>query len=86
MKIFFFGGGGLGLYDDTISPSMYYPAACVSFLKDGPTYRDLLPSPPPPGLVPSCAEGGVLGILPGVVGCIQVIMPFSLKIRTIKRC
>ncbi|CAM9985427.1 unnamed protein product, partial [Hapterophycus canaliculatus] len=39
--------------------------------KDGPTYRDLLPTPPPPGLVPSCAEGGVLGILPGVVGCIQ---------------
>ncbi|CAN0306239.1 unnamed protein product, partial [Ectocarpus sp. 13 AM-2016] len=39
--------------------------------KGGPTYRDLLPTPPPPGLVPSCAEGGVLGILPGVVGCIQ---------------
>ena len=43
--------------------------------KDGPTYRDLLPTPPPPGLVPSCAEGGVLGILPGVVGCIQVGSP-----------
>jgi len=37
----------------------------------GPTYRDLFPDPPPPGAVPSCAEGGVLGILPGVVGCIQ---------------
>ena len=37
----------------------------------GPHYRDLYPEPPPPGLVPSCAEGGVLGILPGVVGCIQ---------------
>jgi adenylyltransferase/sulfurtransferase len=37
----------------------------------GPNYRDLYPEPPPPGLVPSCAEGGVLGILPGVVGCIQ---------------
>jgi sulfur-carrier protein adenylyltransferase/sulfurtransferase len=34
-------------------------------------YRDLLPVPPNPGDVPSCAEGGVLGILPGVVGCIQ---------------
>ncbi|MEC9466372.1 MAG: molybdopterin-synthase adenylyltransferase MoeB [Myxococcota bacterium] len=38
---------------------------------DGPNYRDLYPEPPPPGLVPSCAEGGVLGILPGVIGCIQ---------------
>ncbi len=37
----------------------------------GPNYRDLYPEPPPPGLVPSCAEGGVLGILPGVVGTIQ---------------
>jgi len=37
----------------------------------GPNYRDLYPEPPPPGLVPSCAEGGVLGILPGVMGCIQ---------------
>ena len=37
----------------------------------GPQYRDLYPEPPPPGLVPSCAEGGVLGILPGVIGCIQ---------------
>lgn len=37
----------------------------------GPHYRDLYPEPPPPGLVPSCAEGGVLGVLPGVIGCIQ---------------
>ena len=39
--------------------------------KDGPCYRCLYPEPPPPGLVPSCAEGGVLGILPGVVGTLQ---------------
>lgn len=39
--------------------------------EDGPCYRCLYPEPPPPGLVPSCAEGGVLGILPGVVGLIQ---------------
>jgi adenylyltransferase/sulfurtransferase len=39
--------------------------------KDGPCYRCLFPEPPPPGLVPSCAEGGVLGILPGLVGVIQ---------------
>ena len=39
--------------------------------KRGPCYRCLYPEPPPPGLVPSCAEGGVLGILPGVVGTMQ---------------
>lgn len=38
---------------------------------NGPTYRDLLPTPPPPGDVPSCAEGGVLGVLPGTMGCLQ---------------
>lgn len=37
----------------------------------GPDYRDLLPIPPPPGEVPSCAEGGVLGVLPGTMGCLQ---------------
>ena len=37
----------------------------------GPCYRCLYPEPPPPGLVPSCAEGGVLGVLPGVVGSLQ---------------
>jgi adenylyltransferase/sulfurtransferase len=39
--------------------------------QDGPNYRDLYPEPPPPGLVPSCAEGGVLGVLPGIIGTIQ---------------
>jgi len=37
----------------------------------GPNYRDLFPTPPPPGMVPSCAEGGVLGVLPGIIGCMQ---------------
>ncbi|MFN9546823.1 MAG: molybdopterin-synthase adenylyltransferase MoeB [Cyanobacteriota bacterium] len=37
----------------------------------GPNYRDLFPEPPPPGLVPSCAEGGVVGVLPGIIGVIQ---------------
>ncbi|MBU2913113.1 molybdopterin-synthase adenylyltransferase MoeB [Reichenbachiella agariperforans] len=37
----------------------------------GPHYRDLFPSPPPPGLVPSCAEGGVMGVLPGMIGTMQ---------------
>jgi sulfur-carrier protein adenylyltransferase/sulfurtransferase len=45
--------------------------ASVFATKDGPCYRCLYPEPPPPGLVPSCAEGGVLGILPGVIGLIQ---------------
>jgi rhodanese-related sulfurtransferase len=39
--------------------------------KNGPCYRCLYPEPPPPGLVPSCAEGGVLGVLPGIIGTIQ---------------
>ena len=45
--------------------------ASVFGTKEGPCYRCLYPEPPPPGLVPSCAEGGVLGVLPGIVGCIQ---------------
>jgi adenylyltransferase/sulfurtransferase len=45
--------------------------ASVFATEDGPCYRCLYPEPPPPGLVPSCAEGGVLGILPGLVGLIQ---------------
>jgi len=45
--------------------------ASVFAAEDGPCYRCLYPDPPPPGLVPSCAEGGVLGILPGLVGVIQ---------------
>ena len=45
--------------------------ASVFGAKEGPCYRCLYPEPPPPGLVPSCAEGGVLGILPGLVGVIQ---------------
>ncbi len=45
--------------------------ATVFHYEDGPCYRCLYPEPPPPGLVPSCAEGGVLGILPGMIGVIQ---------------
>lgn len=39
----------------------------------GPNYRDLFPAPPPPGLVPSCAEGGVIGVLPGIIGSMQAL-------------
>lgn len=45
--------------------------ATVFNYEGGPNYRDLYPEPPPPGMVPSCAEGGVLGVLPGVIGTIQ---------------
>ena len=45
--------------------------ASVLYAEEGPCYRCLYPEPPPPGLVPSCAEGGVLGILPGAIGTIQ---------------
>jgi adenylyltransferase/sulfurtransferase len=49
---------------------------------DGPCYRCLYPEPPPPGLVPSCAEGGVLGVLPGIVGAIQAIEAIKLILGT----
>jgi adenylyltransferase/sulfurtransferase len=52
--------------------------ASVFAMKDGPCYRCLYPEPPPPGLVPSCAEGGVLGVLPGVVGTIQAMEAIKL--------
>ncbi len=45
--------------------------ASVFYAREGPCYRCLYPEPPPPGLVPSCAEGGVLGILPGTIGLVQ---------------
>src|SRR5262249_13146067 len=44
----------------------------------GPNYRDLYTTPPPPGLVPSCAEGGVLGVLPGIIGCMQALEVIKL--------
>jgi molybdopterin/thiamine biosynthesis adenylyltransferase/rhodanese-related sulfurtransferase len=52
--------------------------ASVFATADGPCYRCLYPEPPPPGLVPSCAEGGVLGILPGLVGVIQATETIKL--------
>jgi len=54
--------------------------ASVFGAKDGPCYRCLYPEPPPPGLVPSCAEGGVLGVLPGIIGVIQATE--SIKLLT----
>ena len=54
--------------------------ASVFATTDGPCYRCLYPEPPPPGLVPSCAEGGVLGVLPGVIGTIQATEAVKLII------
>jgi sulfur-carrier protein adenylyltransferase/sulfurtransferase len=52
--------------------------ASVFATKDGPCYRCLYPEPPPPGLVPSCAEGGVLGVLPGMIGIVQATEAIKL--------
>ncbi len=52
--------------------------ASVFYAAEGPCYRCLYPEPPPPGLVPSCAEGGVLGVLPGIMGCIQAMETIKL--------
>ena len=52
--------------------------ASIFAMPDGPCYRCLFPNPPPPGLVPSCAEGGVLGVLPGIVGTIQATEALKL--------
>jgi adenylyltransferase/sulfurtransferase len=51
-------------------------------MPEGPCYRCLYPEPPPPGLVPSCAEGGVLGVLPGIVGSLQAIEAIKLILET----
>jgi molybdopterin/thiamine biosynthesis adenylyltransferase/rhodanese-related sulfurtransferase/molybdopterin converting factor small subunit len=56
--------------------------ASVFAMKGGPCYRCLYPEPPPPGLVPSCAEGGVLGVLPGVIGVIQATEAIKLILGT----
>ncbi len=55
--------------------------ASVFYAKEGPCYRCLFPEPPPPGLVPSCAEGGVLGVLPGTIGTIQATEALKLLLR-----
>jgi adenylyltransferase/sulfurtransferase len=52
--------------------------ASVFYAREGPCYRCLYPEPPPPGLVPSCAEGGVLGVLPGIMGSIQAVEAIDL--------
>jgi adenylyltransferase/sulfurtransferase len=56
--------------------------ASIFAMPEGPCYRCLYPEPPPPGLVPSCAEGGVLGILPGLLGVIQATETIKLILKS----
>jgi len=55
--------------------------ASVFAVPGGPCYRCLYPEPPPPGLVPSCAEGGVLGVLPGIIGVVQATEAIKLILK-----
>jgi sulfur-carrier protein adenylyltransferase/sulfurtransferase len=55
--------------------------ASIFAAENGPCYRCLYPEPPPPGLVPSCAEGGVLGVLPGIIGTIQATEALKLIVK-----
>jgi sulfur-carrier protein adenylyltransferase/sulfurtransferase len=61
--------------------TVYQPAVIEAGIEGGPCYRCLYPDPPPPGEVPSCAEAGVLGVLPGIVGSIQAIEAIKLLAR-----
>lgn len=72
----------LGKPDVYGSVYRYEGQATVFALEDGPCYRCLYPEPPPPGTVPSCAEGGVLGVLPGIVGAIQANETIKLILGT----
>ena len=58
--------------------TVYHPGAPEEGIEQGPCYRCLYPDPPPPGEVPSCAEAGVLGVLPGIVGSIQAVEAIKL--------
>lgn len=58
--------------------TIYHPGVPELGIKAGPCYRCLYPDPPPPGEVPSCAEAGVLGVLPGIVGSLQAIEAIKL--------
>ncbi|MBX3054672.1 MAG: molybdopterin-synthase adenylyltransferase MoeB [Caldilineaceae bacterium] len=60
--------------------TVYQPRQAEAGVEGGPCYRCLYPDPPPPGEVPSCAEAGVLGVLPGTVGCIQAIEAIKLLV------
>ncbi|MCX6023112.1 MAG: ThiF family adenylyltransferase, partial [Chloroflexi bacterium] len=60
---------------------LFFEGQASVFLPGKGCYRCLYPAPPPPGMVPSCAEGGVLGVLPGILGCIQAIETIKLVLN-----
>ncbi|PRD44188.1 thiamine biosynthesis protein ThiF [Phyllobacterium phragmitis] len=66
----------IGRFDGTLT--VLKPFEADGDGKPNPSYRDLFPSPPPPGMVPSCAEAGVLGVLPGVLGTLQAMEVIKL--------
>lgn len=68
--------GAIGRFDGSLTVLM--PYACDAKGHPNPSYRDLFPSPPPPGAVPSCAEAGVVGALPGVIGTMQAMEAIKL--------
>ncbi|MCB0235458.1 MAG: ThiF family adenylyltransferase, partial [Anaerolineae bacterium] len=61
--------GSIFMFEGQVT--VYHPGSPEEGIVQGPCYRCLYPDPPPPGEVPSCAEAGVLGVLPGIVGSIQ---------------
>ncbi len=68
--------GSIFMFEGQVT--VYQPAAPEQGIVGGPCYRCLYPDPPPPGEVPSCAEAGVLGVLPGIVGSIQAVEAIKL--------
>jgi adenylyltransferase/sulfurtransferase len=68
--------GSIFMFEGQVT--VYQPAAPEQGIAGGPCYRCLYPDPPPPGEVPSCAEAGVLGVLPGIVGSIQAVEAIKL--------
>jgi len=68
--------GAMGRFDGTVTVLMPYTASADGI--PNPSYRDLFPEAPPPGTVPTCAEAGVLGVLPGVIGSLQAMEVIKL--------
>jgi len=71
--------GSIFMFEGQVT--VYHPGSPEEGIVQGPCYRCLYPDPPPPGEVPSCAEAGVLGVLPGIVGSIQAVEAIKLVLR-----
>lgn len=68
--------GSIFMFEGQVT--VYHPAVPERGMEGGPCYRCLYPDPPPPGEIPSCAEAGVLGVLPGIVGSLQALEAIKL--------